>query len=84
MLFNSPPGLPDGIFSYQKSEFGYILNGLGMENSGIGILRPFGVFYGHMVVLWPFGIFYGHLVFLWSIWYVLRPFGNFMAIWYTF
>jgi hypothetical protein len=25
-------GLPDGIFSYQKSQFGYILEGLGMEN----------------------------------------------------
>jgi hypothetical protein len=28
-------GLPDGIFSYQKSQFGYILEGLGMENVGI-------------------------------------------------
>jgi hypothetical protein len=27
------PGLPDGgIFSYQKAKFGYILEGLGMEN----------------------------------------------------
>jgi hypothetical protein len=28
-------GLPDGIFSYQKSQFGYILEGLGMEKAGI-------------------------------------------------
>jgi hypothetical protein len=27
--------LPDGLFSYQKSQFGYILVGLGMENIGI-------------------------------------------------
>jgi hypothetical protein len=27
--------LPDGIFSYQKSRFGYIWEGLGMENVGI-------------------------------------------------
>jgi hypothetical protein len=34
------PGLPDGIFSDQKYNFGYILEGLGKEN--IGIL------YGHL------------------------------------
>jgi hypothetical protein len=27
-------GLPDGLFSYQKSQFGYILEGLGMEKVG--------------------------------------------------
>jgi hypothetical protein len=27
--------LPDGIFSNQKSQFGYILEGLGIENAGI-------------------------------------------------
>jgi hypothetical protein len=26
---------PDGSFSYQKSQFGYILEGLGMKNVGI-------------------------------------------------
>jgi hypothetical protein len=26
------PGLPDGLFSNQKSQCGYILEGLGMEN----------------------------------------------------
>jgi hypothetical protein len=25
-------GLPDGLFSYQKSQFGQILESLGMEN----------------------------------------------------
>jgi hypothetical protein len=60
--------LPDGLFSNQKYQFGYILEGLRMENAGI--------FYGHLGyftviwhILWPFGnvlgsfdIFYGHLV----------------------
>jgi hypothetical protein len=27
------PGLPDGLFSNQKSKFGYILKGLGMETA---------------------------------------------------
>jgi hypothetical protein len=49
------PGLPDGFFSNQKSQFGYILEGLAMEDVGI--------FYGHLVnftdlchILLPFGI----------------------------
>jgi hypothetical protein len=33
-------GLPDGIFSNQKSQYGYILEGLAMENVGI--------FYDHL------------------------------------
>jgi hypothetical protein len=33
-------GLPDGIFSNQKSHFGYILEGLVMD--------VFGIFYGHL------------------------------------
>jgi hypothetical protein len=32
--------LPDGVFSKQKSQFGSILEGLGMENVGI--------YYGHL------------------------------------
>jgi hypothetical protein len=51
------PRLPDGIFSNQKSQFGFILEGLA--------LGDFGVFYGHLVyfaaiwyILWPFGIFF--------------------------
>jgi hypothetical protein len=40
-------GLPDVVFSNQKSQFGKILEDLRLENADI--------FYGH------FGIFYGHL-----------------------
>jgi hypothetical protein len=32
------PGLPDGLFSDQKSQFWKNLEGLGMENVVIGIL----------------------------------------------
>jgi hypothetical protein len=58
--------LPDGLFSTQKSEFGF----LGMEKVGIFydhleyftviwyILGPFGI-----VPMWPFGIFF-------PFWYV--------------
>jgi hypothetical protein len=60
-------GLPDGLFSNQKSQFGYILEGLAMENLGI--------FYDHLVyftatehILWPFGIFCGHLVYFPPFW----------------
>jgi hypothetical protein len=57
-----PAGLPDGLFSNQKSKFGYILKGLAMEDDGI--------FYGHLVhftvfcyILWAFGIVRGNLVY---------------------
>jgi hypothetical protein len=36
----SGTGLPDGLFSNQKSQFGLILEGLAMENLGI--------FYDHL------------------------------------
>jgi hypothetical protein len=57
----SYPGLPDGLFSNQKSQFGYIVEGLEMEN----VL----IFYNHlkfMVIwynLWQFDIVCGHLVY---------------------
>jgi hypothetical protein len=37
VLFNHErePGLPDGLFSNQKSKFGYIFDGLAMEEVGI-------------------------------------------------
>jgi hypothetical protein len=41
ILEGSGSGLPDGLFSYQKSQFGYILVDLGMENNVI--------YYGHLV-----------------------------------
>jgi hypothetical protein len=37
------------VFSYQKSQFGHILEGLGMETVGI--------FYERLVYFMPFGIF---------------------------
>jgi hypothetical protein len=56
------------IFSNQKSQFGYILEGLEMENVGI--------FYGHLeyftamcYILWPFE----NLV---VIWYIFPRFGT--------
>jgi hypothetical protein len=68
--------LPDGLFSNQKSQFLYILEGLAMEYVGI--------FYGHLVtfsaiwsIICPFGVFYGHLVYFMAIWYILWPFGKF-------
>jgi hypothetical protein len=63
----STPGLPDGLFSNQKSQFGQILEDLRMENAGI--------FYGHLeylavirYILWPFG----NVV---VIWYIFLYFG---------
>jgi hypothetical protein len=54
-----PAGLPDGIFSNQKSQFGLILECLTMKDVGN--------FYGHSVyftaisyILLPFSIFNGH------------------------
>jgi hypothetical protein len=59
-------GLPDGLFSYQKSQFGYILDGLGMEIVGIFyehfeyymriwyILRHIGIVCDHLVYFPPF------------------------------
>jgi hypothetical protein len=50
--------LPDGLFSYQKYHFGYILEGLKMENVSL--------FFDHLeylnaiwYILWLFGIFSG-------------------------
>jgi hypothetical protein len=88
-------GLRDGIFLYQKYQFGYIFEGLGMGNvctytyflAILNILQPFSLLYGHLVyfmavwyILWPFGTFYGLLVYFMAIWYILWRFGIFMAI----
>jgi hypothetical protein len=48
------PGLPDGIFSNQKSKFEKILEGLGMENVDL--------FFCHLDFFIPFVIFYRNLV----------------------
>jgi hypothetical protein len=60
-------GLPDGVFSKQKSKFGSILEGLRMENIGI--------FYVHLEYftaiwynLWPFGN-------VDAFWYIFPRFG---------
>jgi hypothetical protein len=62
-------GLRDGLFSNQKSQFGYILEGLGMENVGI--------YYAHLEYftaiwynVWPLVINCGHLVYFFQLWYV--------------
>jgi hypothetical protein len=60
-------GLPDCLFSDQKIQFGYILEGLGMENVGIflsiwNILRPFGIFYCNLG---------STIVIIWNIWCVV-------------
>jgi hypothetical protein len=54
--------LPDGLFSNPKSKFGYILEGLAIEDDG--------TFYGHLVhftvfcyILWAIGIVWGNLVY---------------------
>jgi hypothetical protein len=64
-------GLPDGLFSNQKSKFGLLLEGLAMEDVGTYI-------YGHSVhftvfcyILWAFGIICGKLV-------NIFPFGYFV------
>jgi hypothetical protein len=49
-------GLPDGLFSDQNNQFGYILEGLGMENVLYilvisNVLVPSGIFNGHLVIL---------------------------------
>jgi hypothetical protein len=61
------PGLPDGIFSDQKSEVGYILEGLLIEDVGI--------VYVPLVYCWPFGIFCGHLVYIIVFVYTFSRFG---------
>jgi hypothetical protein len=65
---SSRSGLPDGLFSNQKSKFGQILEGLALKDVGI--------FYGYLVhftvfcyILWTFGIARGNLVYFFAFWY---------------
>jgi hypothetical protein len=72
-------GLPDGLFLNQKSKFGYILEGLGMENVSIFYdqleyfmaiwhnLCQFGIVCGHLVYFYHFGIFGPRKI--WQPWY---------------
>jgi hypothetical protein len=48
-------GLPDSIFKYEKSTFGFSLERLGVEN--------FGIIYGIWNIKSPFDMFYGNLVY---------------------
>jgi hypothetical protein len=52
-------GLPDGLFSDQKSQFLQILEGLGMLVFCFDHLEYFTAIWYN---LWPFGIVCGHLV----------------------
>jgi hypothetical protein len=62
------PGLPDGLFSHQKFQFRYILEGLEMENVG--------TFYGSLEYVFAIWYIYvcpfGNLV-------VFRPFFSFLV-----
>jgi hypothetical protein len=61
--------LPDGFFSDQKSQLGYILDEFGMENVVIYSV--------HLEFFTTTGEIFWHLV-------ILKSFGNFEVIWYIF
>jgi hypothetical protein len=44
------PGLPDGIFSNQNSNFGYILEGLGMDTVGVYLMVIWNIYYARLVL----------------------------------
>jgi hypothetical protein len=67
-LVGSAPGLPDGLFSNQKSQFMYILEGLAMENLGI--------FHEDLVYFRAIGNFFT------AIWYILWSLVYFFPFWY--
>jgi hypothetical protein len=54
-------GLPDGIFSNQKSKFGYFLEILQLK----AVVNFFDIW----SILQLFGILYGHLVYFSPFWY---------------
>jgi hypothetical protein len=79
-------GLPDNMYSNQKSRFGKILDGLAIEDVGI--------LYGHSIhIIYFTATFLVYFVAIWYlyfivIWYILWPFGifhgylvYFVAIW---
>jgi hypothetical protein len=79
------PGLPDGIFSVQKCQFWYILEGLGMENFGVlhgklVFLLLFGYNLWQSSMLWHFGTFSQILFFaprkIWQPWLEQCEYGN--------
>jgi hypothetical protein len=62
-------GLPDGLFSNQKSQFWENFQGLRLKNIDIPIIWPFETFYGYT------RYFYEHLVNFVFIWYIFSSFG---------
>jgi hypothetical protein len=73
LLYNSfyaPAGLPDGIFSYQKSQFGYIFAGLAM-------LKVWLHFVAILNILRQLGKFYGQVAYFVIVWYISTSFGMF-------
>jgi hypothetical protein len=66
----STPGIQDGTFSNQKSQFGQIFEDLVMEDVGtLYILWSFGIFCGRLVYF--VAIIYGNLVYFFLFWYVV-------------
>jgi hypothetical protein len=77
----SPNALTRGCqmvyFHTKKSQFGYILEGHGMEN--------FGLFYDNLIcILWKFDTSFGHLVYFIAIWNIWWSFGiYFHRFWFV-
>jgi hypothetical protein len=70
----SRTGLPDGLFSYQKSQFRFIFEGAEMENLGI-FFGHFWYFKAIWVFLMPFGVFCDYLVHIFGMLHRLKS-GN--------
>jgi hypothetical protein len=68
------------IFTYQKSQFGYILEGLAMGNVCtyiFYIFGKFGILYRNLVYFNAIWYIYGHLISLWSFGILPAHFGIF-------
>jgi hypothetical protein len=80
-----------GIFSYQKSHFGYILERLGVKNVGIfcGQLKYFTAISDslwHLIILSSFGLFFPALVYyisrkIWQPCFEASATGNVLEKW---
>jgi hypothetical protein len=80
-------GLPDGIFSNQKSKFGKIWECLEMKDVGKFYVLLGYVFTAIWYSLWPFGIFYCHFgIFFQYLYVVPNTSGNtaWVARWFIF
>jgi hypothetical protein len=63
-------GLPDGIFSNQKSKVGAFFVGLAIKDVGIFYVK-FVYFTAIWFIRWVFGKFRGNLVYFPPFWYVV-------------